>query len=78
MNMQTVRSPSTGKITCIFDLDSVEVMEVSDCGSKIWVLLKSGCKFMLFENAAHHDTTVDEVMEKFSSTYKKLAETNNA
>ena len=78
MRMQNVRCPATGKIKKIFNLESVDAIEVSDCEREVWITLNNGYRFRAFEIAGFHDMTVDIIMDKFAETYKKLAETKNA
>ena len=73
MNMQTVKSPATGRIISIFNLESVDAIEVSDCEREIWVTLKSGHKFKVFEMVAHSDHTTEIVMQRYSDLYKKIS-----
>jgi len=74
MRMQVVRNLE-GDIVRIFDLDAVECVEVSDCGREIWVFLKSGKSFTLFELNGHSEISVADVMEKFIQKYKAVSTT---
>ena len=71
--MQTVRSPATGRITRIFNLESVDDIEVSDCEREIWITLKSGHKFRVFEQAAHTEHNTESIMKRYSDLYKKIS-----
>ena len=73
MKMQVMRCLITGSIQRIFNMEAVDVIEVSDCGMEILVTLRSGHSFRLFEPAGHHNTTIDEVMEKMAEKYKLLS-----
>ncbi len=73
MNMQTVRSPATGRIIRIFNLDSVDDIEVSDCEREIWITLKSGHKFRVFELVSYTEDSVESIMKRYSDLYKKIS-----
>ena len=71
--MQTVRSPATGQIVRIFNLESVDDIAVRNEGREIWITLKSGHSFMVFELVAHADHDVETIMKRYSDLYKKIS-----
>lgn len=73
MKMQDVRCSATGNITGMLNLESVDLVTLSECGTEIWVVLKSGHKFRVFEQTSFNTTTIEDVMNGFATAFKKLS-----
>lgn len=77
MNMQIQRYPN-GDIKRIIDLSEVVDVEVSDSGLEIKLTLRNGKEIHFFEAAAHHDVTVQDVMESLATKFKSIENSHNA
>ena len=72
MKMQIMRCPESGNINRIFDLESVECIELSLCGKELHVMLKSGHSFIACELSSHSNTTPELMMDSFKDAFEKI------
>ena len=72
MRMQVMRCLTTGDIKRIFDLESVECIELSDDGRLCEVTLKSGKTFTACELTGFSETTPEMVIDSFAEKFALL------
>ena len=76
MKMQTMTCSVTDTVKRVFDLERVEVVELSDCGKQVWVVMQSGYRFMAGETNCHSAVSADLLMDSFTEAFKKLGGSN--